>query len=467
MISWIAENPVSSVLFLVSFFCLIQAWLLKKDFFSPVNIYCFSQCITLAVAYLKLDYAMTDFKPRTWLFWIGAMACFCGGGLLVRLVAKMENVSVCYKSSIKQYGYNWKLHVLLAFGTFLVFLAGVFGIIYRAGNLMVFVDNPAEWMTKDARFGYFAILFSGSPLTVLLFALASFSKFNPEKKLRVVSRIMVVVTIVFAFLAYPNRTSLFFSLGFIIILYNFLHKRISAFWLIVALSLAMAVFMGISSLRDQYGGSLKSISINKVALLPYKYVANNYWNFDYAINPPSDKEYHPHTYGIDFFSGMFEYTGITGALKRSGRWDSPFQESIQKEGGFNTVSYLWEVYKDWGVLGVFLIPLICGIALSVFYLRLSNPYTPRDVAFYAFFIYFVGWWFFSPSYKQGVYWLWMVELYFVTTVCMKYLPLPANAPVLDKVSSEEEGKEKVPAQGEEGDNAGLAEPGPDGAGTNV
>ena len=63
MFSWIAENPVSSVLFLVSLFCLAQAWLLKKDFFSPVNVYCFSQSITLAVAYLKLDYAMTDFKP--------------------------------------------------------------------------------------------------------------------------------------------------------------------------------------------------------------------------------------------------------------------------------------------------------------------------------------------------------------------------------------------------------------------
>ena len=468
MFSWIVDNPVSSVLFFVSFVCLVQAWLLKKDFFSPVNVYCFSQCITLAVAYLKLDHAMTDFKLKTWIFWIGALVCFCAGGFLVNLVARIKSCPVNCNPCVRQYGYNWKLHVLLAFGTFLMFLVGVAGIVHTAGQLLVFVDDPAEWMTQEPRFGYFGIFFSGGPLTVLLFALSSFSRFNPVKSLRMVSRFMVVFTIIFAFLSYFYRTSLFFSIGFIIILYNYLHKRVSAFWMLFSLVFAIGAFMGISALRSQqYMGSLKKNAVNMVALLPYRYVANNYWNLDYAINPTSDMERHPPTYGIDFFSGMLEYTGMTTKIKKSNRWDSPFQESVQKRDGFNTVSYLWEVYKDWGFFGVLLVPLICGMALSVFYLRLSKPYTPRDIAFYTYFIYFVGWWFFSPSYKQGLYWFWMFLLYFVTTVCMKCLPLPANAPVLDKVSSEEEGEEQVSAQGEEGDAAGLAKPGPEGTNADV
>ena len=126
MFSWVVENPVSALLFSVAFICLLQSWLLKKDFFSPVNVYCFSQSITLAVAYLKLDYAMSDFKLKTWLFWIGAMVCFCGGGLLVRLVAKMRNVPVTCSEPVRQFGYNWKLHVLMTFGIFLIFLIGVY-----------------------------------------------------------------------------------------------------------------------------------------------------------------------------------------------------------------------------------------------------------------------------------------------------------------------------------------------------
>jgi len=468
MFSWIVDNPVSSVLFLISFFCLAQAWLLKKDFFSPVNVYCFTQSITLAVAYLKLDYAMTDFKPRTWLFWIGAMVCFCGGGLLVRLVAKSKGIPVKLHPPVLQYGYNWKLHVLLSFGVLFLFLIGVFGIILTAGNLVLLTDDPASWMTKDTDYGYFPIFMGCGPLCILLFEVASFSKFNPVRSLRNISRIMVFLVIVLSFMAYPNRGSLFFSLGFLVILYNYLHKRISSLWLMLCFVLAIVAFVAIGNLRNQYGtSSVESVAMQKVMLLPYKYVANNYWNFDYAINPPSDKEYHPHTYGMDFFFGTLEYTGAPGAIRKSMRWDGLFDESIEKVKGFNTANYLWEVYKDLYAPGVFLFPLLIGIALSLFYLKLSKPFSPRVILFYTVFIYFVGWWFFTPGYKQGIYWAWSVMMFAISTACMKYLPLPANAPILDKVDSEEEGQEEVSAQGQEGDGARLAESSPDGANANV
>ena len=468
MFSWIADNPVSSVLFLISFFCLAQAWLLKKDFFSPVNVYCFTQSITLAVAYLKLDYAMTDFKLKTWLFWIGAMVCFCGGGLLVRLVAKSRGVSMVLHPPVLQYGYNWKLHVLLSMGVLCLFFIGIYGIVHTAGNLILLTDDPGSWMTKDTNYGYYSTFMGCGSLCVMLFELASFSKFNPVPLWRNISRIMAFLVIVLSFMAYPNRGTLFFSLGFLVIFYNYLHKRISSLWLTLFLAMAIGLFVGIGNIRHQYGNSsIENVAAQKMMLLPYMYVANNYWNFDYAINPPSDREYHPHTYGIDFFFGMLEYTGAMGPIRKSKRWDSLFDESIQKEYGFNTANYLWEVYKDLYTPGVFLLPLIIGMALSLFYSKLSKPFTPRVILFYTFFIYFIGWWFFTPGYKQGIYWVWMFIMFFITTVCMKYNPLPANAPVLDKVRSEEDGEEQVPAQGEEGDSVGLAEPGSDGTNANV
>ncbi|MBR2059334.1 MAG: hypothetical protein IJ982_10605, partial [Fibrobacter sp.] len=70
MFHWMAVYPVTCALLLVVLFCLLQSWLLKKDFFSPVTVYCFSQCITLAIAYLQIDAFMSDFKPLTWMAWI-------------------------------------------------------------------------------------------------------------------------------------------------------------------------------------------------------------------------------------------------------------------------------------------------------------------------------------------------------------------------------------------------------------
>ena len=445
MISWINDNPVSFVLFLASFFCLFQALFLKKDFFSPANIYCFSQCITLAVAYLKLDYAMTDFKLKTWLLWIGAMVSFCGGCLFVRLVAKQKALPVGVHPPVLQYGYNWKLHVLFSFGAFLFFLVGVGGILHTAGHLLVFDDSPGSWMTQDSKFGYFPLFYSSSPLAVFLFTVSSYSRFNPVKSLRIISRIMVFLVIVLAFMAYPNRTSLFFSLGFIIISFNFLSKRISPGWIVLGIVLVTISFVAIGSLRNQYTGTLKNASTEFLMLLIYRYVVNNYWILVYAVNAPTDREYHSFTYGIDFFSGIFEYTGMSGALKRSYRWDSPFQESIQKIAGLNTVSYLWELYKDFGALGAILIPLVCGIALALLYLQLGRPFGPRSVALYSLLAYFVMWSFFSSFYKQGMYWFWLIAIYFVCTVCMKYLPLPANSPILDKVADKEECQEHITA----------------------
>ena len=419
MLSWVVEYPVSSALFVVVLFCLFQSWWLKKDFFSPPTVYCFSQCITLGIAYLQLDYAMSDFKPLTWMIWIGALVAFSGGSFLARLVAKQKGVPVRIESVAISCEYNWPLHIACTFALFVLFLYGIYGVIQIAGNLLLLTDNPGKFMTKEVDYGYAPVFFGMGPLIVLLFGVAAFKKFNPHFGLRLVSRIMICVTIVLNLLAYPSRGTLFFSLGFLIILYNYLHKRIAALWILLCLLLAVGAFVGISSLRDQYGGNkVESMAADAVMTLPYKYVSNNYWNLDYAVNPPPDREYHPHTYGIDFFYGMFEFVRISGSFRNSFHWDGLFNERIEKVNGFNTASYLWEVYKDLYFPGVFILPFICGLLLSVLHVRLCSPFTPRQILFYTFFIYFIGWWFFTPGYKQGIYWVWSLIIFFISTVCM-------------------------------------------------
>ncbi len=458
MLTWVTEYPVSVALFLVVLFCLLQSLLLKKDFFSPPTVYCFSQCITLGIAYFQVDKTMTDFKPLTWMIWIGALAAFSTGSFLARLIAKQKGLPVRVSEPSTEFtmNYRWGWHVALSFIPFALFLVGVYGIIQHAGNLLLLTGNPAKYMTKDTDFGWYPIFFTSAPLSVLLFGAASFKKFNPWLKLRILSRVMVVVSICLNLVAYPNRGTLFFSLGILVILYNYLHKRVSAGWIIICLALAAGAFVGISSLRNQYSGSsVENMAASAVLELPYKYVANNYWNLDYAVNPPVDREYHPHTYGIDFFHGIFEFLGPGPSFRRSFHWDGLFNEHIEKIHGFNTASYLWEVYKDLYMPGVFILPFLVGLALSTLHLKLCRSFTPRQVIFYAFFIYFIGWWFFTPGYKQGIYWFWAYIIFFITTVSMKgstkkvaptaqpseqsldrQPALPADAPVLDKVEGQ-------------------------------
>ncbi|MCF0222302.1 MAG: oligosaccharide repeat unit polymerase [Fibrobacter sp.] len=445
MFTWVAEYPVTTVMFLVVLFCLLQSWLLKKDFFSPPTVYCFSQCITLGIAYLQIDKTMTDFKPLTWMIWIGALLAFTTGSFLARLVAKQKGWPDRVSEPSPEYtkNYRWNLHVALSLIPFAIFLFGVYGIVQHVGTLLLLSDNPARFMTKEGGMdlGYTPVYLSAAPLCVLLFGAASFKRFNPERGLRIFSRCMVVVSIVLNMFAYPNRGNLFLSLAVIIIMFNYLHKRVSAAWIIFCLALALAAFIGLGSIRNQYSGnSVENMAASAVMELPYKYVANNYWNLDYAVNPPVDREYHPHTYGIDFFHGMFEFLVAGPSFRRSFHWDGLFNESIEKIHGFNTASYLWEVYKDLYMPGVFILPFLVGLALSTLHLKLCGAFTPRQVIFYSMFIYFIGWWFFTPGYKQGIYWFWVYIIFFITTVSVKGVKkaesLPADAPVPDKVDGQ-------------------------------
>lgn len=447
MLGWVVAYPVTSAFLLVSFFCLLQSWWFKRDFFSPMTVYCFSQCITLAIAYLQLDKAMSDFKPLTWMVWILGFLSFCTGCGLAKLLAKSKHLPTRVAAAIPPKNYNWNLHVLFSFVPFFIFLLGVYGVITVAGNLLVFTDNPARWMDKSVNYGYYALFVSSGPLVVLLFGVASFSSFNKCVAARRVAKLMVLVTIVLNLMAYPNRTGLFFNLGFLLIFINFLYKKISPVAIMLVLVAAISAFIGISNLRNQYGGgTAEGKAMNVVVKLPYMYVANNYWNLDYAVNSPTDREIHPFTYGIDFFSGVLEYARISNSFKTSLGWDTPFNDRIQKVNGFNTVNYLWDVYKDFRLFGVFLLPFLCGLALSVLYLRMCKPFTPRQVTLYTYFVYFVGWWFFTSGYKQGVYVLWLPVVFFITTVCMGRCKLKADALVCDKVNNEDDAQKNIAAQ---------------------
>ena len=334
MFSWVMEYPESVFAFALSLFCLVQAIWFKKDFFSPITVYVFSQSITLGISYLRLDAAMTDFKPKTWMIWILGMLSFCTGSFLVKLFAKSKRIPCDIAQPMPPRNYNWRLHLVFSFLAFFAFAIGVFGVVQMAGNLLVFTPDPAKWMSKDINYGYYALLVSSGPLSVLLFGVAAFKKFNDDRIVRIISKFMVLFTIALNFCAYPNRTALFFNVGFLIILMNFLYKRISPVVISVFLVLAIAAFVGISSVRAQYGGSdVQGKAMDVVMKLPYMYVANNYWNLDYAVNSPPDREIHPHTYGIDFFHGIFEYARVSGSFRQSFRWDDAFNERVQKVYG--------------------------------------------------------------------------------------------------------------------------------------
>ena len=419
MFSRIYEYPETTVLFLIVAALLFYVWRKKSDFFSPAPVYIFFQCLTLAIAYLKLDHAMTPFHAKTWFVWLGAMLSFVSGCLLFEWTSISKGKRFSRELSAEPLVYHWKLHFVLSCIVLLIYLVGIFGIVKTAGTLILFSGNAGYWASRNVDYGIYAQFFSSAPLVVLLFGVSAFKSLNPVRWIRWISLAMLPTISILAVCAYPSRTTLFMCVGFAVIMFHFLCKRISVVLIAVLLALGIAGFVFVASARSQYGGnsSVEAMTLDAAMTMPYKYVANNYWNLDYALNSPPDREIHPFTYGIDFFSGMLEYARVGGALKRSFGWDGIYNESVQKIPGYNTTGYLWEIYKDFGLPGCFLVPFLVGLGMSVLYARMIRKKTPCRVMFYVYFIYFVGFWFFLAGYKQGIFWAWGVIVWVVSTVC--------------------------------------------------
>ncbi len=400
------------VLLLISIF--------KSDFFRPAVLYFLVQMVMLGVAYLQLVPAMTDFKLNTWLVWGGGMAAFIGGCVLTEIVWNSKGGLPMPDKVTLHASYSWQTHFFVSFLAFAYFMIGVVGVVSVAGNLVLLTDKPSFWLSgTNSPVLKFADYFTSGAMVVGLFAVASFKSMNPVRWVRNASRFMVVFTIILSFLTFPSRGINMLCVGMVLLLYNYLHGRFTWRVLGILSVLIIVFFVLVASLKGQYGdSSTADLMDNKmaktVALLPYMYIANNYWNLDYAFNRPSDAFEHEWTYGVDAFYGLTHLLQIGDGIQTSFGWDTPFNESVVKMTGLNTIPYLWDAYKDFGLVGLFFEPFFFGILFTWMYRRLSYTKTPLGILLFCMFSMWIILWNFTTGYKQSMYWVWA---FFFTLVC--------------------------------------------------
>ena len=411
--------PESSVMFTLAIVAIVLVSVFKEDFFRPSTLYFLVQMIMLGVSYMKFLPMMSDFNYSTWLVWGGGMFCFLVGCYMTDFAWRSYGGPPLQKTLSVHGEYDWVCHFLLSFLALAYFLVGVFGVISVTGNLVLFTDNPSIWLTgKDNEVLKYADFFTTGAMVVGLFAVASFKSMNPVRWVRYASRFMVVFTIALSFMTYPSRGINMLCIGMFIILFNYLRGRFSWPSLAIVTVLVCVFFVAVASLKGQYGNSdiTDGKNAKEAALLLYRYVANNYWNLDYAFNRMSDIPEHEWTYGIDAFFGVTHLMHIGDGIQQSFGWDSPFNESVIKCIGFNTIPYLWDAYKDFGLPGIFLLPFFFGVLFTFCYHKMAIAKTPFMLLLTAMSMMWIILWNFTTGYKQSMYWVWMFFFFFVCTV---------------------------------------------------
>jgi len=368
---------------------------------TPLSVFLYSQIFTLAIAYLKLHPAMEDFQSLTWLVYIGSLFSFALGVFVIRMAMHSsgmpETTPEPSEFSVSARQYNWTRHTLIAFAAFFLFLIGIFFEYKAIGTLILLSDKPHFYIGSGFPVkGYMAYLLSSSPMVAMLFAFGMFKNTNPHASLRIVYWIMFLVVYIVGFLAMPTRAYAMIPLLFVAYIVNTAYRKLRFAHIAIGLLAIVSIFLVVADAKDQLELEAKSSTIIKAMKLPYWYIANNWWNLDYALNAPNDIERHATMYGLNSVSGFLRPVPLVGRIYSDPFLDDLFNGSVSKISSLNTIAYQWDLYKDMGIFGIVIVPFLWGIFFTWTYQQMLTRKSIAFVAANALFCYWLTMLFFGP-----------------------------------------------------------------------
>jgi len=129
---------------------------------------------------------------------------------------------------------------------------------------------------------------------------------------------------------------------------------------------------------------------------------------DYALNPENFQERQPTTYGLDALQGILDGIPLpggtlSGQIRRDTHIDDQFNLHATKVKGWNTIGYQWSLYKDFGLMGVFLGPLIIGATIAMLYLNMRRNTTMLSLAIYSYVAYWIANSYFGSIFEAPTY----------------------------------------------------------------
>lgn len=314
---------LSLVLFCIGISPLLVNGLLGRNLLTPFTILFSTQVTSLAVAYLKLHDSMTDFRPLTWVVLISSLAAF-GIGSYLAIMSQRSLSGQSITSSIlpgkiqwSAGSYNWNTHILLATMAFGIFAVGLLFEVKAIGTLILLSDKPAYYIGDGFPVHGIPSYFLGSsPLPTMLFMLASFKRLNANSKMRLFCKAMATASYFLGFLAMPTRTYMLIPIVFLALVFNMVVFRIRLKHVFIGLFVFLALFLFIGQQKQQIALEPNIDNFKLSMQLPYIYVANNWWNLDYALNPPSDLDRYQPMYGLNSISGFLRPMPILGRIYR-------------------------------------------------------------------------------------------------------------------------------------------------------
>jgi oligosaccharide repeat unit polymerase len=274
-------------------------------------------------------------------------------------------------------------------------LIGFLAIYIKVGAVAILSQKP--WIVRK-EFTMFGVgLFLHNVFLIILLTGVYFIYVKKEK-LRKLFLVLFNIISVILYAATLQRYQIMLSIFALIILMYYTTKKINIRTVFVTSLVLISFFFFVSSFRL---GELVLMIMYRIAEMkfsptyaiftePYMYIAMNLENFAHAIEKNKDFSFGYYTF--DFITAI---SGIKHWLKDYYHLvENPHLITVH----FNTYSAFWTYYRDFGILGLFIIPFSGGLLISnLYYSLISNP-TIKKISLYGMFLYVVIFSFFNSAF---------------------------------------------------------------------
>jgi oligosaccharide repeat unit polymerase len=401
-------NWVSILFFVIA--SLICCNMFKKgvDVVSPARIFGLTWSIVFGLVNLKLSGLQPVWTTIHWIVALIGPLSFLFGLFIVSILNigsqqySINQIREILKSNKIN---NERLFILICI-SFVVYIIGYLIIFFVKGPVPMFSPHPAAARTDYSMFGIGLFPFNVVFITYFSIVYNVCTDGHSVKK-RILSFLTFIA--IGAYFLLLQRFHLIMAAIMVLVFLYYSTKHVRLRTLAAFVSIAIVIIYSINAARSNASGHL---ILYKYSLMrypyyyayitePYMYVVMGLENFVRSVSMLDH-----YAFGFYTFEFIFSLTGLKHWIADYyGLISTPFLVS-----GYNTYTIFWSFYRDFGVIGMSLIPLLCGFLVGSLYHAMKRNPTINLVSMYCLSVFVMVFSFFTNSMAA----LW----FFYISICM-------------------------------------------------
>lgn len=406
-------SAAAIICFVLFIFLLFSLFRKGTDKMSPGRLFAMVWLLTIGLTELKLSRFQYEWSAYSWFALLVPLLSFLLGVYTVYVLnfnKKLHSIE-----GMRNSGSEFQVNEVLLFRIIVVLFilySISFSITYMIrGFVPLLTQKPDIARTQWGIFGIGVFVLS-IPAVLYLSMIYLFLVQKHKFKKVIIYIIALIASVTYATLL--QRFYLLVPIILTTVLLYYKSNKLRPRNILFALLIFGSVFYGISSIRTSkyvvniiyYVSQMKFSPKYAVFTEPYMYMTMNLEN--YASATDKLDEYSYGYYSADFI--LF----ATGLKEELAKYMHLAQFPYMIVNSYNTYSMFFIYYRDFGLIGTMIIPMILGIGISTIYYRMRKRPDLNSISLYSLCIFLIFFSFFNPVFHQ-IHFVFNVVLLYLTT----------------------------------------------------